>query len=52
MLSDIGGTGSFTPLSPTTGSNLIRSYVITEATHGIQAGEIYNFKIVAENDVD
>lgn len=52
VLSDIGGSGSFTPLSPTTGSKLIRNYAITQVSHGIQAGELYSFKIVAVNAVE
>ena len=50
VMADIGGT-SFSALSPTTGSKLIRSYSITTEYHNIINGIIYSFKVVAKNAV-
>ena len=38
-------------MSPTTGSAYILSYTITAEDHGIVAGRIYQFRVVAVNDV-
>ena len=51
VLSGTDGS-SFTPLAPTTGSRLIRSYSITSTQHLISTGTQYHFKVVAVNAVD
>jgi hypothetical protein len=38
-------------LVPNVGSPYIYEYTITEADHGLVTGSIYDFKVVATNDV-
>ena len=46
-----GGTGSFSPLTPTAGSGSTLTYSITENGHGISDGVNYGIRVAAVNDV-
>jgi Fibronectin type III domain len=46
-----GGIGSFTALAPTVSDALVTTYDITSVDHGIIAGTIYQFEVVAHNAV-
>jgi hypothetical protein len=45
------GIQSYTILTPTIDNVSVRTYTVTQATHGIQTGTVYAFKVLARNDV-
>jgi len=46
-----GGVGSFAPLAPTVTDPLVTTYDITSVDHGIVAGTVYQFEVLAVNAV-